>query len=314
MGIKRLVSAFLAGLLLFAGCARDPLPPITTANGNPAGGILPGSKGDRKHLAALEVQLQLPALASADFAIKALAVPPALDRWTATVDGKQVGLSFQAATEVEGEVLLSFVLSDVGIAETGMQEFLFHAEDKVLQAAGLVPRLGREQKRLSAPLTSESTAVWMIARNYQKGKGKALQDLTPEQFALLQALPEVKTLAQSLKQLYRQSKGKADPTKSEHLNAQADQGSVKLDQKVKQTPAPEPSSNPGTSPAPSPSSKGNTPKAQPSTGPEPDGPPGGQGNGPGQEENNAAPSGQASPQQSPSPDPSPRNVNRPEAD
>ncbi|MEZ0370151.1 MAG: hypothetical protein ACAI44_13775 [Candidatus Sericytochromatia bacterium] len=255
--VKQQLLILLAGLSLLAGCFHDPGFPFSTGSGAPVAGILPGSKGDRTRLAELEVQLRLPGLDAADFAVKALAVPEDLNKWTAEVDGQQVALQFKASAEAQGELLLSFVLRDVNGSETELQEILLRSSDQVLQAAALIPGLRLGQKRLESPLNSESLAVWLIARKYQMHAGKKLQDLSLADLQQLMALPDVKTLAQSLKELYRQSKGKADPTKSEQITKETSESSDKLAEKIKSNPAPETSTSPKPSSSPKPSTNPN---------------------------------------------------------
>lgn len=200
--------------------------------GSKAGsGILPGTKGERVQLAQLELQVSLPAN---DFAVQQIKEPEA--DWVALVDGESVAATrLLKAESLSDERRLSFRLEGLKpLKEGDCQEILIYSGDGVLQAATLVPAAETGKGRLAQALNSESFAAWLIAKEYQRNRGKRLKELTVAEFELLLGLEEAKGLAGRIKALYRSGKLEGDPASDEVLMKETVASSQKLSEKVNQ--------------------------------------------------------------------------------
>lgn len=229
---KMLARIYLtAGLSLLSACGGAPAlqaPHQSAVLGTYDAGILPGSKGDRSHLDSVELELNLP-LETA-FTLAQLTRQEA-ENWSIEVDGKRPARVRLSSARPGGDgQLLTFVLEDVSVlTHARVHELVIYSADGVLQTAGLMP-LPANQTRAPEALNSQTLAEWLIARELLNGK--PLQKLAPEVLVQLQTTPEAQTLTQDLKDLYRQSRGKADPRKSAKAEAAARAAAQKQAEKL----------------------------------------------------------------------------------
>lgn len=222
-----------ASLAQVSAAALEGAPPTQQSDILPGSkgerpGILPGSKGDRNHLASLEVELHLPL--AEGFSLAQLSAQDTT-AWQAELDGqKAVRLRLLQTRQLTGEQALTFVLEDLApLKGASLHELVFYSESGTLQSAGLIPALSEPRTRLAEPLSSETLASWMIAREIQQNA--PLQQFDPARLKALRSAPETADLSQELKTLYRQSKGKADPRKAVKVLAKARDAAQKLTDK-----------------------------------------------------------------------------------
>lgn len=279
-------------LLLLAGCATvPPVPPGPLSSAQPAsqplgsvagtsgtgqilpgskgailpgtkggilpgskGGILPGTKGERVSLASLELSVQVPI--SESFSVKQLGTSE-IQTWTVSVDGRPAGLKL-LSTRQQGDLQeLVFSLSKLDVlVGYPWQEVKFHA-DGVLQSAGLVPAFTVGQERVEQALSSESLATWMLVNDLQTEASQTIQDSDTAWVQALAALPETAELAKTLKEIYRQSRGKSDPLSNPQAEAKLQAAKTKAKEKMPGKPptAGPPSPRPERTPKPEPSAK-----------------------------------------------------------
>ncbi|MEZ0370352.1 MAG: hypothetical protein ACAI44_14780 [Candidatus Sericytochromatia bacterium] len=211
---------------------------------------MPGSKGDLQLKARLEVQVRVPAADA--FAVQQLSDEgPA--GWSAEVNGVKAGRTRLLGTQRLGEeLLLSFGLEEIPLLpDAPYQDLSFYSAAGILQSAGLIPAQDFSQQRLPSPLTGQTLAIWMIARNYAQQQHVAPQGLGPEVLAQLNGLPEVAQLEQALQAFYLEHKGKTDPRKAAEIASEASTGAQELEEKVKQAERkPKPSASNSASPNP----------------------------------------------------------------
>lgn len=240
-----------------AGVVTDA--PILPGSKGDRNHILPGSKGDRSHIASLEVQLRLPEIGF-EIAFTTLAEQkPA--QWTARVDALPVKTRLIKTRIEGGDAIIYFALEELNVESLSTHELLFVSPEQIVQAAALVPGFQPGQVSISEPVTTQSTAVWLIAEQYQQQKGAKVQDLSSEDIKALNSLPELPDFAQQIRDVYRSSKGKSDLKKADQILKKLEQVVRKADEKLKhnhkknsETPqsSPPASSTPAANVAPTP--------------------------------------------------------------
>ncbi|MEZ0372637.1 MAG: hypothetical protein ACAI44_26340, partial [Candidatus Sericytochromatia bacterium] len=204
--------------------------------------------------ARLEVQVRVQA---ADvFTVQQLSDEGPAD-WSAEVNGVKAGRTRLLGTQQLGEeLLLSFGLEELTfLPDASFQDLTFYSAAGILQSAGLIPAQDFSQERLPTPLSGQTLAIWMIAREYAQQQHLAPQGLGPEVLGQLGGLPEVTSLEQALQAFYLEHKGKADPRNAEEIASEAGTGAQKLAEKVKlaeREPKPSPSHSAPPTPAATP--------------------------------------------------------------
>lgn len=202
------------------GAARN----ISQRSVSPGGDILPGSKGDRQtilpgtkgdRLAALEVQVHLPDIG---FEVAATQKAPLLK---VSVDSQAVESSFIRARQEQGEIIYYYQLKDVPLADTPHQEIVFRTAEGVVQTAGLVPALNKQQTQIAMPFDLQTLAIWLVAGEVQHQQHQTVQQLSAEQLASISKLTDIGMLTENLGSLYRTSMGRSDPTRSDLILRQA---------------------------------------------------------------------------------------------
>lgn len=212
-----------------AGLVTDA--PILPGSKGDRNHILPGSKGDRSHIASLEVQLRLPEIGFETAFTTLAEQKPA--QWTARIDALPVKTRLIKTRIEGGDAIIYFALEELDVERLSTHELLFVSPEQIVQAAALVPEFQPGQVSISEPVTTQSTAVWLIAEQYQQQKGAKVQDLSPEDIKTLTSLPELPDLAQQIRDVYRSSKGKSDFKKAEQILKKLEQVVRKADEKLK---------------------------------------------------------------------------------
>ncbi len=211
------------------------------------GGILPGSKGERNLLSDLEVQVNLPDLDS-DFAVQS-----EYEHWQFKLD-QQTLLSPRILSVVheDQKLLLTVKLENLTLSSNiNYQELIIQSTDGIVQAAAVIPALKTDQHRLASPLTTKSTAIWLLAKAAEKSSGQSLQSMQPEEFQMIENDPELQSLVQALETAYKESKGKSQPEKNQAVQEVLQKTTQKSSEII---PQPENNHNPksdsGTRPKP----------------------------------------------------------------
>jgi hypothetical protein len=194
------------------------------------GEILPGSKGDRNILSDLEVQVRLPDLSS-DFAVQSEHDQlPLSVLWQFKLDQQLLSAPrLLSHFRNNGELVVTVSLENVPVSTTATyQEVLLLSSDGIIQAAAVIPALKAEQSLLEVPITIQSTAIWMMTKEYEKSSGQSFQSMSAEDFQTIEKLPELQDLAQAIEVAYKESKGRSDPTKNQSVKDSLQKGSQKL--------------------------------------------------------------------------------------
>lgn len=172
------------------------------------GEILPGSKDARNLQTGIEVQIQLPDVSG--FATQQLG--DTAETWTASLDDRAIEARLIRRESAAGKQWLTFSFkSQAGLAPTSYHALAFYSSAGVLQSAGLVPAQEFAGPSLSAPLSSRTLAVLLVASNYAHAAALTAQDLPAVLLGELNRIPEVAELDLDLQAAYRETKGKDDP-------------------------------------------------------------------------------------------------------
>ncbi len=227
-------TAVIAGALdsnsqILPGSKGDPSHILPGSKGDRTN-ILPGSKGDRSHIAGLEVQLRLPEIGfQTAFVIQSEPTPA---QWTVHLDSQVVKSKLIKVRSEGADAIIYFALENLDVENLNTHELIFASSDKVVQAAALVPALKPEQTSISEPVTPQTTATWLVADEYQRKKGAKVQELKADELKTLSGLPEITSLAEQIRDLYRSSKGRANLAKSDQVLKELAKAVSQAEQKI----------------------------------------------------------------------------------